>query len=148
MKPCKTCGVEKSLADYHKSKQAKDGHFNECKTCHRDRQREWARNNKEKHSETFKRWQRANPHKNAQRVKSYKLKKLGQTPPLALTPLCQMLMDEMYWFRDFCAEVTGIPHDVDHIIPISAGGEHAPWNLTVLTASENRSKGAKFDIQV
>ena len=72
--------------------------------------------------------------------------KLGQTPTLAETPLCRMLMDEMYWFRDFCAETTGKPHDVDHIIPISRGGEHAPWNLTVLTAHENRSKGNRIDL--
>ena len=38
---------------------------------------------------------------------------------------------------------TGIPHEVDHIHPLSKGGSHTPENLQVLTQFENRSKGAK-----
>lgn len=38
---------------------------------------------------------------------------------------------------------TGIPHEVDHIHPLSKGGTHTPDNLQVLTQSENRSKGAR-----
>lgn len=40
---------------------------------------------------------------------------------------------------------TGIPHEVDHIWPISRGGPHAPWNLRVITRDENRKKGNKID---
>jgi hypothetical protein len=36
---------------------------------------------------------------------------------------------------------TGIPHEVDHIIPISKGGLHHQDNLRVITMTENRSKG-------
>src|SRR6186713_2511752 len=38
---------------------------------------------------------------------------------------------------------TGIPHDVDHIYPLQGllgCGLHVHWNLTVMPASENRSK--------
>lgn len=146
MKQCRTCGEAKELDQYHKHKQSKDGLFGECKDCHRVRQKLWARRNKEKHALAFKNWREANPHKNSQRHKAYRVAKLGQTPPLARTSLCKLIMDEIYWYRDFLTEVTGIPHDVDHIIPISKGGEHAPWNLQVLTATENRSKGNKLDI--
>jgi 5-methylcytosine-specific restriction endonuclease McrA len=42
------------------------------------------------------------------------------------------------------AEETGIPHEVDHIIPISKGGKHHENNLQILTATENRKKYNKI----
>ena len=38
----------------------------------------------------------------------------------------------------------GIEHHVDHIIPLAKGGPHLPWNLQVITKTENLSKGAKI----
>ena len=39
---------------------------------------------------------------------------------------------------------TGIEHHVDHIWPLSQGGPHLWFNLQLLTAEENLSKGGKF----
>lgn len=41
-------------------------------------------------------------------------------------------------------EKTGIPHEVDHIIPISKGGKHHENNLQIITMSENRKKHTKI----
>ena len=35
---------------------------------------------------------------------------------------------------------------LDHVIPLSKGGEHLPWNLQVLTAEENLIKSNKLTI--
>ncbi len=39
---------------------------------------------------------------------------------------------------------TGVPHEVDHIIPIAKGGLHHQDNLQILTMSENRKKGSNI----
>ena len=42
------------------------------------------------------------------------------------------------------SEQTGIPHEVDHIWPISRGGWHHPSNMRVITKEENRKKGRQL----
>lgn len=51
---------------------------------------------------------------------------------------------EVYKKCYMLSESTNIPHEVDHIIPLSKGGLHHPSNLQVLTAEENRKKSNKI----
>ncbi len=60
--------------------------------------------------------------------------------PLILRSFCQLFYDT----AKFLESVTGEKHHVDHIIPLSRGGRHDPWNLQVLTAEENLKKSNKI----
>ena len=41
---------------------------------------------------------------------------------------------------------TGVPHHVDHVVPLAKGGPHHPRNLQVLVAQDNQRKGAKWPV--
>ena len=45
---------------------------------------------------------------------------------------------------ELAAELTGVPMELDHVIPISRGGSHDPANIMPLTKKLNREKGAKL----
>ena len=52
---------------------------------------------------------------------------------------------EIYSERDRLNAIHGAgAYHVDHIQPYMEGGEHIWWNLQLLTAAENLSKGSKF----
>lgn len=52
-------------------------------------------------------------------------------------------ISEFYILAKKLTEQTGIPHEVDHITPISKGGRHHENNLQILTQAENRKKHNK-----
>ena len=90
---------------------------------------------------------RKNPAKANATKKKYKVAKRNACPPwvLASSELCGM-MEDIYQQAQELTKETGVMHHVDHIIPIQGPnvcGLHVPWNLQVLTASENCSKQNK-----
>lgn len=70
--------------------------------------------------------------------------KLQRTPPwsdLELISVFYALSKEM-------TEETGVPHEVDHIIPLqgaTVSGLHVPTNLQVIPMEENRVKGNRYN---
>jgi 5-methylcytosine-specific restriction endonuclease McrA len=57
------------------------------------------------------------------------------------------MIEEIYHLANLRTKVTGIEWNVDHIIPLQSKkvcGLHVPWNLQVITASDNSIKGNRF----
>ena len=67
--------------------------------------------------------------------------------PSWLSAIDKAMIQEMYDVSEARYIQTGIKHHVDHIVPINGknvAGMHVPWNLQVITAHENLSKGWRF----
>lgn len=111
-----------------------------------DRQRYYLEN-KEREIENCTNWRTNNLDKfNAGRSKRYAAQFL--CTPRWLTK--QHLIDILAFYTKAkeLTKATGVKHDVDHIIPLQGKfviGLHVPWNLQVLTKSENSSKRNKIN---
>jgi hypothetical protein len=95
--------------------------------------------------EIARRWHRQFPEKQSAATRRRKLAKIERTPTW-LTADQRAEMTAFYAEAVRLSRETGITHEVDHIIPLQGEnvcGLHVPWNLQILTAEANRSKGNK-----
>lgn len=102
--------------------------------------------NKDKIAERDKRYARKKPEK-LRAIKSRRKKKVKTATPTWLTKEQLLEIESFYKKAILLEKETGIPHQVDHIIPIQGKtvcGLHVPWNLQVLTQKENRQKSNKL----
>lgn len=93
-------------------------------------------------------WHRRFPERQSAATRRRKLAKIERTPAW-LTADQHAEMTALYAEAIRLTRETGIIHEVDHIIPLqgeNVSGLHVPWNLQILTASENRSKGNKHAV--
>ncbi len=124
-------GVERLLAG------ACEGYMTKEKwTANRERRREDIREHNKKYSQT-----EGGKLRNNIKAAKRRTTKRDQSPEL--TPDEKEAILTIY---EKCARITcatGVPYEVDHIIPICKGGLHHPDNLQILTMEENRRKGGK-----
>jgi hypothetical protein len=124
---CVGCGEEKP----HKAKEM-------CCSCLYTANREHNINN-------ARRWAQNNKDKRCGYIAKRKAIKLNQTPDW-LTEDHLKQIDEVYKESSRLTEETDSKHHVDHIFPLQGKKErglHVPWNLQILTESENTSKHNK-----
>jgi len=82
---------------------------------------------------------------NARNAKRYAKKILASPPWLTKEHFKQI--EEFYILAQKLEQETGIKHHVDHIMPLQGellSGLHVPWNLQILTATENIKKSNKI----
>ena len=105
----------------------------------------WVKANPEKRKVIAKKWRDNNLEKRNAYEAKYRAQKLNAT--LSLSKEENTKIGEFYKEASKLSEETGIPHEVDHIIPLQGkniSGLHVPWNLRVITKEENRKKNNKL----
>ena len=136
---------------------------NICRTCRSAQNKEWKNQNKQNVQKKSLEWQRKNrakcrasslswSKKNKSKICintiSYKTRKTKAQPSwLSAIEIAQI--SEMYDIALAKTTQTGIIYHVDHIFPLrgkACCGLHVPWNLQVITAFENLSKGNRVQV--
>ena len=157
MKTCTKCSDSKPLTEFYKRSDTGKPH-SWCKTCKHKSGASWVKANKAKHSELQSKWYDANKDKHLENSKVWyqanKSRKLETTTArekrcVLATPVWadRELIKELYAIAQKLTEQTGIPHEVDHIVPLQGKevcGFHLEDNLQVITRSENRRKSNKM----
>lgn len=130
---------------HQKNKDIKKLEYQQNPEPVKQRMKQYYQKNKQKINKQARKYQINNPHIiNALCAKRHAAK-LKATPPW----LAEAHYAEIAAFYKQAKEMetkTGIKHHVDHIIPLQGKnvcGLHVSWNLQILTAQENLSKGNK-----
>lgn len=87
---------------------------------------------------------RARPGLSNSRVMARLAQKLKATPPWANKDA----IESVYKRAAMLSRITGIPHEVDHVVPLRAkhvNGLHCENNLQILTRAANRKKSNHFN---
>lgn len=77
-------------------------------------------------------------------------RRLGRLPKWA-TPAHRAEIEQYFKDADYIQCLTRTKMEVDHIVPLqgtNVSGLHVPWNLQILTATENRQKKNKLEVSV
>jgi hypothetical protein len=110
--------------------------------------KKWRSENPEKQRAAQSRWDKNNPHVNAASAMRYYTRK-RQRCPKWLTREHHAQIESFYAEARRLTKETGAKHVVDHIVPLhgeTVCGLHVPWNLQVLTATENIRKFNNLDL--
>lgn len=169
MKTCSACGASKPLSEYARADTCVDGTRSYCKACHKLRKDAWRANNRERHNAKGKAWAQANPEKRKAVVAASTAKRTAEGKVLAakrqwvaanperaraaVSARRRKLRAAMPPWVDLGAiraiynRAALLGLTVDHIIPLRhplVSGLHVPWNLQLLTRSDNSRKGNMF----
>jgi hypothetical protein len=128
VKQCYNCKTTKPKNEFGSNKSKLDKLKSECILCNRKLKAKWKKENPDK--------------VNAQRARrrAAKLNRMLKWGKEYLKPE----IDNWYRRAKLATIFMEEPYEVDHIEPLQGedvSGLHVPWNLTLLTQSENSSKG-------
>lgn len=155
---CKSCEkIYREARPAHRKKLRK-ANYEKNKTHERAKSLAYYRDNRsdciEKHSNYMARtkgkqkvYRKKNKALTIANTARYRAAKDKRTPPW-LTEEHKEQIKAFYVKCELIQKETGVPHHVDHIIPLrgeAVSGLHVPWNLQILSAAENIAKGNRFE---
>lgn len=123
------------------SKSCRQEYKNKWGREHPEGKQQWVLNNPEKRAEASRKYTQANKHYYAEYT-TLRSRGVKTAKPKWLSEWDLFISSEIYHL----ARLRGL--EVDHIIPIKHDkvcGLHVPWNLQLLSRSENAKKSNKFD---
>ena len=94
---------------------------------------------KDQRAVSLQKWRSDNPHKLCAYSAQHRAAKVRATTPWA----SEIAIEAIYERARLLSDITGVPHDVDHIIPLRGRmvrGLHVPANLRCIPATTNRQK--------
>ena len=154
LKTCSKCKLDLPETDFHKNSSKPDGLAHYCKSCKSDSQRkhrsvsgenlnkkkrEWVANNKERVASYNSEYKSINKHRCAE----YEAKRRSKMQH-DVGDNERAEMQYLYWLAKDLEVISGEKYHVDHIIPLSKGGEHRLNNLQILPADINLKKSDKI----
>ena len=161
MKLCKKCSCEKSLSEFYKNNQAKDGVRSVCKACDNQRKlvyaeknvesiarkkSEYKNKNRDKTLSYLASWRKEYNHKMCSYASKRRALLIGATPSWADKSKIESIYEKAAMLNKLHPDKK---YEVDHIIPLKnklVCGLHTHDNMQILLASENRAKKNNFFI--
>lgn len=148
---CKDCTKQRSkdwnLKNPERRKAQKAEHYQKNKKRINEKNKKYYYENWDRMRQKGAEWKRLNMPLVIYSTTKRK-KKVRVATPNWLSKSQKAEIQNFYWLAQDLKSVTGESYHVDHIVPLVGDhvcGLHVPWNLQVLPADINLSKGNKYD---
>lgn len=148
-KLCRYCSKIKELSEFSERRASVDGRGHKCREC----ANQYRMDNREHYIALKQKWDRESnwhktyyPQHRADYVARCAARRSGVLlrTPTWLTKKQKQEIRCFYTQAEMLKSTLGVDFNVDHVVPLhgkNVSGLHVPWNLQVILASVNKSKG-------
>ena len=145
---------EAGTSTYHPADTCARGHVSErytsnkmCVLCVMESNKK--RKASGKQAASIKQWQEGNPERYAAHIGWYNARGRGATLPHDFRSTTDLVLATLGFYQEArrLTQETGKSYVVDHIIPLTRGGQHHPGNLRVISNAFNFAKRNMTDIE-